>query len=197
VAAAAAGAGADVDDARAATPGATGDRPQEPESSEAVEGAEPTVGRYGDGGAEIHAAWFEDEHGARAEALPTGRPCSFAATVRFNAGVENPLFGINVQNSQRDHVLSASNLWTQPRCGLFRPGDEVTFRVSFQNVLAPDRYYVTPAVARHGGAWIDRRERMISVIVTGTRNTDALLELPYEVAIERGAPSPARAELVG
>jgi ABC-2 type transport system ATP-binding protein len=152
--------------------------------------------RYGDGQAEILEAWFENEHGEPTEVLPTGRPCAFAARVRFHGEVENPLFGINVQNGRRDHVLSASNLWTEPRCGVFKPGDEVSFRIRFENVLAPDRYHVTPAVARHGGAWIDRRERMLSIVVTGTHNTDALLELPYEVVIERGAARPTKAELV-
>jgi len=152
--------------------------------------------RYGDGRAEIIEAWFEDENGARAEMLRTGLQCGFAARVRFNAQVENPLFGINVQNSHRDHLLSASNLWSDPRVGTFGPGDEVTFRVRFQNVLAPDRYHVTPAVAGHGGGWIDRRERMLSVVVSGTHGTDALLDLPYEVVIERGERQPPHAELV-
>ena len=128
--------------------------------------------------------------------LRTGFECGFAARVRFNAEVENPLFGINLQNSHRDHLLSASNLWSDPRCGTFGPGDEVTFRVRFQNVLAPDRYHVTPAVAGHGGGWIDRRERMLSVVVSGTHGTDALLDLPYEIVIERSRRQPPRAELV-
>jgi ABC-2 type transport system ATP-binding protein len=147
--------------------------------------------RFGDGRAEILEAWFENEHGMRAETLTSGRPCTFAAQVRFNEQVEDPLFGINVQNGRRDHLLSASNLWSSPRCGVFEPGELVTIRIRFENVLAPDRYHVTPAVARHGGAWIDRRERMISIIVTGTHSTDALLDLPYEVDIERGSPTPA------
>ncbi|HYM45720.1 MAG TPA: ABC transporter ATP-binding protein [Solirubrobacteraceae bacterium] len=157
---------------------------------------DPTGRRDGDGRAEILEAWFEDEHGKQTEMLHSGRPCTFAACVRFTDEVEDPLFGINVQNSHRDHLLSASSLWTEPRCGVFRAGDEVTFRISFENVLASGRYHVTPAVARHGGAWIDRRERMISIMVTGARNSDALLELPYELAIERGAPRPAKGELV-
>jgi ABC-type polysaccharide/polyol phosphate transport system ATPase subunit len=169
---------------------------QEPDADGAAEPVDPPIVRLGDGQAEIQAAWFEDEHGARAETLTTGRACSFAASVRFHTVIENPLFGINVQNGQRDHVLSASNLWTEPRSGVFHPGDEVIFRITFQNVLAPDRYYVTPAVAKHGGAWIDRRERMISVVVTGTHGTDALLELPYEVVIERDSRRPADTELV-
>ncbi len=161
-----------------------------------AEAEEPVVRRYGDGRAEIYEAWFEDERGARAETLQTGRTCSFAARVRFHQEVENPLFGINLQNGHRDNLLSASNLWSEPRCGSFFAGDEVTFRIRFENVLAPDRYYVTPAVARHGGAWIDRRERMISIVVTGTQSTDALLELPYDIVIERGTPHSTKPELV-
>ena len=157
---------------------------------------EPEAPRYGDGHAEIYEAWFEDEHGARAESLPTGRPCSFAARVRFLEQVEDPLFGIDVQNSRRDHVLSASNLWSEPHTGSFEPGEKAILRISFENVLAPDRYHVTPAVARQGGAWIDRRERMISVVVTGAKHTDAMLALPYELVIERESSMPADPELI-
>jgi ABC-type polysaccharide/polyol phosphate transport system ATPase subunit len=142
--------------------------------------------RYGDRHAEIVEAWFEDEHGERTDTLHTGHTCTFAASVSFKHAVENPLFGINVQNSRRDHMLSASNLWSEPRLGTFAAGETVTFRISFENVLAPDRYDVTPAVARHGGAWIDRRERMLSIVVVGTRETDALLDVPYEISVQRG-----------
>jgi ABC-type multidrug transport system ATPase subunit len=166
-------------------------------SKPANERSRETSGRRdGDGRAEILDAWFEDEHGERAETLHSGRPCTFAAYVRFLGEVENPLFGIDIQNSHRDHLLGASNMWSEPRCGAFQAGDEVTFRIRFENVFAPDRYHITPAVARHGGAWIDRRERMISIMVTGTRHSDALLELPYQLVIERGAPKPVKAELV-
>jgi ABC-type glutathione transport system ATPase component len=151
--------------------------------------------RDGDGRAEIVEAWFENEHGKRAELLPTGQRCTFAARVRFAEDVEDPLFSVNLHNAHRDHMLSASNLWSDPRCGTFKAGEQVVYRVSFHNVLAPDRYHVTAAVARHGGAWIDRRERMMSVVVTGTHGAEALLELPYEMAIERGAPTGTAPEM--
>jgi ABC-2 type transport system ATP-binding protein len=172
---------------------------EEPPSSAAGDAAE-TPGEpagdapsatTGDGRAEIYEAWFEDEHGQPSDTLASGRPCAFAARVRFHDEVQDPLFGINLQNSHRDHLLSASNMYSDSRSGTFRAGDEVIFRVRFENYLAPDRYYVTPSVARHAGAWIDRRERMISIVVTGTRPTDALLDLPYVLDIEReGQRSP-------
>jgi ABC-2 type transport system ATP-binding protein len=153
--------------------------------------------RDGDGRAEILDAWVEDEQGQRSEALPTGRPCTFAVRVRFLAEVEDPLFAIDVQNSHRDRLLSASNVRSEPRCGIFHAEEEVVFQVRFQIVLAPDRYYVTPSVARQGGAWIDRRERMLSVVVTGPHSFDALLELPYELVVERQTPHATARELTG
>ncbi|MHB8492575.1 MAG: ABC transporter ATP-binding protein [Solirubrobacteraceae bacterium] len=157
-------------------------------------GSEPTPDtdrelRYGDRTAEITKAWFEDERGEPVDTLPAGKRCTFVARVDFKQDVENPLFGINLQNSRRDHMLSASNLWTEPKLGMFLAGETVTFRIGFENVLAPDRYHVTPAVAHGGGAWIDRRERMTSIVVVGTRSTDALLDLAYDVAVQRGEPT--------
>jgi ABC-type polysaccharide/polyol phosphate transport system ATPase subunit len=144
--------------------------------------------RFGDGRATIEEAWFEDADGRRAEVLPAGDPCTFVARVLFHERVENPLFGVNLQNSRRDTVLSASNLWSDPESGTFDSGEEVHFRISFANYLAPDRYHATPAVARGGGsgvAWIDRREGFAEMLVTGVRRTDALVDLPYELALQR------------
>ncbi|MBA3329210.1 MAG: ABC transporter ATP-binding protein [Solirubrobacterales bacterium] len=144
--------------------------------------------RQGDGRAEILDGWFEDADGARTEALPAGARCAFAARVRFHAEVRDPLFGLNLLNSRGDNLLSASNLWSAPESGTFAEGEELVFRVGFENILSPDRYWATPAVARGGGAglaWLDRRERLASVVVTGTRPTDALVDMPYELELVR------------
>ena len=143
--------------------------------------------RFGDGRADIYEAWFEDEHGARATVLPVGRPCTFAARVRFREAVENPIFGVAFTNSRRDTVFTTSTLATDPEPGTFAAGEEATLRLSFDLVFAPDRYHATPAVARAGTgiAWIDRRERFAAVMVTGTRETDGILDLEHRFGIER------------
>ena len=143
--------------------------------------------RFGDQRAEIVEAWFEDEHGMRTSQLHTGKPCAFAAKVHFNEAIEEPLFGFVLQNSQKTTVLQASTLDHGRTTGRFAAGDEVEFRISFENVFAPDRYFATPAVARGGGmiAWIDRREQFASVVVTGTRDTDAVVDIPFTVEIDR------------
>jgi hypothetical protein len=43
---------------------------------------------------------------------------------------------------------------------------------------------------RRGGAWIDRCEDLLSIVVTGARRSGGLVELPYELSLERGVEAP-------
>jgi ABC-2 type transport system ATP-binding protein len=137
--------------------------------------------RYGDGQAEIVEAWFENEQGERTEVLATGRPCAFAARVLFREDIDDPLFGVLFYNSRRVNVLGATNQWNDQHTGLHRAGEQIVFRIEFENFLAPERYHATPAIAHRGtgAAWIDRRERFASVVVTGTVSTDSAVLLPF------------------
>jgi ABC-type polysaccharide/polyol phosphate transport system ATPase subunit len=157
------------------------------------EGAEV---RAGDGRAEVLEAWFEDERGAVASSLETGRPCAFAARVRFTAEVTDPLFSVSIENGNHDHVLSASTLWDSPRSGRFEAGEEIVYRVRFTNLFSPGRYDATPAVALRGSgsSWLDRRERLCSIVVAGTQATDAIVQLPYEIAVERSQAPATQSE---
>ena len=93
--------------------------------------------------------------------------------------------GIIVQGS-RVNVMGATNQWTGEHSGLHLAGEQLVFRVSFENVLAPERYHATPAIAHRGtgAAWIDRREQLVSVLVTGTISTDAAVLVPFQFALE-------------
>jgi ABC-type polysaccharide/polyol phosphate transport system ATPase subunit len=155
--------------------------------------------RSGDGRAEIVEAWFEDGRGRRAAALPSGARCSFAARTRFREDVEDPILGFTLENAEDQTVLSATTLTLNPRLGPFRAGEEVTVRIAFENVFRPDRYYATPAIAQAGTglAWIDRRERFAEVVVTGTTRSGAIVDLPYEVALERSEAKRAPSEVAG
>ena len=152
---------------------------------------EPVGQRYGDGQAEILDAWFENEHGEPTEVLPTGRRCAFVARVLFHDDVDDPLFGVVLHNSRRINVLGATNQWTAEHTGLHHAGDQLVVRFSFENLLAPERYHASPAIAHRGtgSAWIDRRERFVSVVVTGTIATDAAVLLPFEFAIDHETPT--------
>jgi hypothetical protein len=62
---------------------------------------------------------------------------------------------------------------------------KTTIRVAFDNLLSTGRYEATPAIARGGSgvAWIDRRERFASVVVTAARSTDAVLDVPFDLEV--------------
>jgi ABC-type polysaccharide/polyol phosphate transport system ATPase subunit len=166
---------------------------------ESEDEAEREESRFGDGRGEILEAWFEDADGRRTAALPTGGRCSFVARARFGEDVQDPILGFALQNAEQQTVLAASTLALGPQLGSFRAGEEVTLRIAFDNVFRPDRYYATPAIAHAGTgfAWIDRRERFVEVVVTGALSTDAIVDLPYDVTVDRGAVDRPRSEVAG
>ena len=152
--------------------------------------------RMGDGTAEIVDAWFEDEAGERAGTVPVRRPHD----VRRPRALPCRRRGSAVR--RRAPERPARDRCSPPRtCGRTRtpaaspPAARSSYRVRFDNLLVPGRYHATPAVARQGGgiAWIDRRERMLSLLVSGQSRTDAVVDLPYEVEV---APAPRGGALV-
>jgi ABC-type polysaccharide/polyol phosphate transport system ATPase subunit len=155
-------------------------------------GHEPV--RLGDGKAEIVEAWFEDERGQRVDVLRARQSCTFRVRVRVHAHLEDPLVGVNLHNSAGEHVWGANNLLHEGS-GTFEPGDELTFCVRFTNLLAPDRYWASPAVAKSSGAlqWHDRRTRFASVVVTSTHPPEGLVDLPFEIDVERTSSDAGRA----
>ena len=170
---------------------------QEPPANQGIPREE--TDRFGDGRADIFESWFEDEHGTRTGTLATGRPCTFVARVRFREAVEHPIFGVVFQNSRRDTVFTANTLATDPEPGMFAAGENVTFRLSFDLVFAPDRYSASPAVARAGTgiAWLDRRDRFATVMVTGMRDTDGIVELEHRIEVDRTPAARDRDEVAG
>jgi ABC-type polysaccharide/polyol phosphate transport system ATPase subunit len=150
--------------------------------------------RGGDGAARVVEAWMEDEHGARQSAFLQGARCTFKARARFDRRVDDPTFAVAVVSSQRQNVFVASSATDAAPTGSFERGDEVTFSVAFENVLAPGRYALSTLIAHPGAgeAAIDRYENIFSVVVTGSRPTGGVVDLPHDLTIERAA-EPSRA----
>jgi ABC-type polysaccharide/polyol phosphate transport system ATPase subunit len=143
--------------------------------------------RFGDGAAEVIESWIEDEAGQRTETVKTAFPCIVACKVRFHEHIEHPRFTIDLHNNARDLVMRAATEHTYPETGVFEPGDTATVKLYFGNVLGPDRYFATFSVERHGGGWLERRERMLSFMVTATLTTGALVQLPYNLDVWKNA----------
>jgi ABC-type polysaccharide/polyol phosphate transport system ATPase subunit len=142
--------------------------------------------------ASIVDAWFEDEHGERADALRQGHPCTFRARVEFAAPVDDPVLGVVFDDADGHPVFGTSTEWAGHETGRLRPGDSAVMSVTFEMGFAPGRVYATPVVAERGSGekLLDRRGRLASVVVTGTHHSGGLVMLPHDVAFER---APARA----
>ncbi len=140
----------------------------------------------GSGGAEIEDAWFENAHGERTGTLELGLPCSAHFRARFDSAIDDPVLAVTVWDDA-DHILFAtSSTWHGSQVGRVEAGGCVTFSASFDNVFSPGRYYLTPSIARPGGGadFLDRRDRMTSVIVTGLRAGGGMVDIPHDVSIQ-------------
>jgi len=168
-------------DARAAESEETGEDAPSVAADEDVQAEQSD--RYGDGRGEITEAWFETADGSRTGVLPSGRRCTFAMRVRFHEDVTDPIFGVTLHDIRDIALMSPSSLWDHPHPGTFAAGEEVVLRFSFENILAQGRYTAAPGIAQ--GASIDKRYRMLSFVVTGTRTTEGVADPPYEVDIVR------------
>ena len=99
-----------------------------------------------------------------------------------------------LKDEQGRAVFATSTMWTEEHTGAFQPGGELLFRVRFENLLVPGRYYATIRVAERGGgeALIDERDRAATMVSTGTHGREGVVALPHDVRLER----PGRAEEV-
>ena len=121
--------------------------------------------------AEILDAWFEDEAGERTGTVPSAAgarrsPPACASTPTS----DDPLFGVVLQNDQQGDRARGLEPVVEPDArAASRPGRRSSTACASTTCSSPGRYHATPAVARQGGgiAWIDRRERMLSLLVSG------------------------------
>ncbi len=150
---------------------------------------------FGDGRAVIERVWFELEQGGEATTLPNGAKTSFAMAVRFTEEVVNPVFSVTLRSSSGVPLLSLSSDWNSEPAGAFKSGETAIWRASFDNLLGPDRYSVSPSVTLGGGAVLALRERLLSVVVTRSAPTGALVDIPFDQELQRGLPVASQQEV--
>ncbi|HWF51713.1 MAG TPA: ABC transporter ATP-binding protein [Solirubrobacteraceae bacterium] len=151
-----------------------------------------TEGR-GDGDAKVLEAWVEDEHGKPQPAVPQGQRITLRARVSFMVEVEDPQASVYVHNEEHKAVLVASTVLEHERSGRFRSGETAVFSFTFDNVLAPGRYSPVFNLAHRGSGLdvIDRFEGAFSFVVTAQQALGGVVDLPVQVAVQRGDTVPA------
>jgi ABC-2 type transport system ATP-binding protein len=140
--------------------------------------------RGGDGRARATEAWVEGDRSSRTHVLMQGDRCTFKAMFHFYEPVDDPSFAVAWVNEYDQNHFVAST--TEPT-GSFEADEDVLLSLSFDNVLAPGRYYLSIKLAHRGSGAdiIDRWERLLSVIVVATQSAGGLVDLPHELTIER------------
>jgi energy-coupling factor transporter ATP-binding protein EcfA2 len=162
-------------------------------NKQAQDGEPAAPARTGDGAAEIVDGWMENERGERADGVNQGTRSVLCVQVRFNEAVTDPYFGLTVLNADRNVVFGGSSVWDTPPSGAFAPGEEMTLRLGFDNWLAPGRYHAAASVARNrsGQPVLDHREEVVTFIVSSSRPGGGLVDLPYDLRLERGVSVPS------
>jgi ABC-2 type transport system ATP-binding protein len=153
-------------------------------------GADATelIDRLEDRDAFISEAWIEDEHGERLEHLSQGRSYVCKVRVEFNSKLDGPTFAFAIETEEGQRVFATSSALAGAGTGRFDAGDQVIFSVGFENFLAAGRYYISPQVVIRdgpGAGVVDRRDRAAAMVVTGTNEEGALVEMPYDFRVER------------
>jgi ABC-type polysaccharide/polyol phosphate transport system ATPase subunit len=143
--------------------------------------------RAGDGEARVVEVWVEDAAGERRPAVPQGERITLRARVAFKVRVEDPAASVYVLNDEHKAVTVANTEAQLQQTGTFLPGEEAIFSFTFDNVLAPGRYSPLISLAHRGVGIdvIDRFESGFSFVVTATRPTGGVVDLPVEVTVER------------
>jgi hypothetical protein len=84
-------------------------------------------------------------------------------------------------------VFVATTAFDADRGGAFAAGESVTFSVTLDCVFRPGRYQPAAIVAVHhdGQEVIDRWERAVDFIVSGSDARGGLVDVPHRIAMER------------
>ncbi len=143
--------------------------------------------RAGGGEARVVEVWVEDEAGERRAAVAQGDRIKLRARVAFSVSVVDPAASVYVLNDEHKAVTVANTEAQLRQTGTFLPGEEVIFSFAFENVLAPGRYSPLISLAHRGVGLdvIDRFESGFSFVVTATRPTGGVVDLPVDVSVER------------
>ena len=138
-------------------------------------------------GASIVSAWFEGKDGSRVTAAGMGEPLRFCFEVEVYEPLVDPVFSVALRNDAHQALIRASTDQDGVSSGRFSPGERAVVRLDFDNILSPNRYWGTAAIAlQRGGAEItDERVDIATLVVHGVRASDAVVDLPHEFRVER------------
>jgi ABC-type polysaccharide/polyol phosphate transport system ATPase subunit len=139
------------------------------------------AGDGADGGAAFLDVWCQDGAGRRTATLVQGESCALLMRVRFLGPAEQPAFGFEIADEAHRRVMAVTSEWDERPTGTFAEGDVADVWVSFDNWLAPGRYFVSTQVTRPGGNGdvLAVQQDVASVVVTGSQSGGGVVDIPH------------------
>jgi ABC-type polysaccharide/polyol phosphate transport system ATPase subunit len=116
--------------------------------------------------AEIVDAWVEDRGGRQVTTVPGQEGGFVCLRVRLSEALEDPLFGVRLEDGGGRAVFAASSHWQQGPSGHFREGEVAEVRIGF-DALPQGRYATAASVAARGGAMLHERSDLARFEVEG------------------------------
>ena len=146
-----------------------------------------TSSRAGEGQARVLEVWLQDDSGTRLTNAPQHRRVTLGARIVFHEEVVDPAVTMYVLNEDHRTIMVASTGTDHEHSGRFGAGEQVVFSFSFDNVLAPGRYFPVFDIFRHGVGvdLIDRFGGSFSFVVTGPGALGGVVDLPAQCRIDR------------
>ncbi|CAN5621785.1 hypothetical protein BH20ACT17_BH20ACT17_19130 [soil metagenome] len=152
-----------------------------------------------DGGdTEVLEVWTQDAVGRRGAAIPQGTPCALMMSVFFRRAARDPVFAFTLNDEKHRGVLAVTSDHEEDTSGDFESGEFVVAGTSFDNWLAPGRYGVTAQVAYAGMGErvMALAENAASIVVTGTRPSGGIVDVPHTFFVNRVQPARPTAQAV-
>jgi len=144
----------------------------------------PTM-RSGDGRAALEQVELLGEQGNPATVFRSGETVAIRVTVRFAAGVADPVVGIMIRTRIGLNVYGTNTELELLKLGPVETGDRVRVSYRLRCDLCPGEYTVTAASHDPDGVWHDWMEDAVAFSVTDSRYTAGVANLKARVEAEK------------
>ena len=128
--------------------------------------------RHGDGSADIRSVWVEGADGEPDRVFKQGGQLTICAEVEFKEAMEEPKFAFVIRAEDGRNVFSKATTRRNVRDIRVEPGERVTVRFRFDNLLGVGTYEITPCVAHADKSqWADLRRTSMPSVFAGPAGT--------------------------
>jgi ABC-type polysaccharide/polyol phosphate transport system ATPase subunit len=132
-------------------------------------------------------AWCEGPAG-REVVSRQGEDIDVCVQLEFAEDVADPDFTISFRNESRHSVFVATTQTLEAPTGSFAAGEPITLRLSFVNRFAPGRYTISVLVGDSERGYLSHGfgEDLTALIVHASAVTGGVVDLPFELEVQRG-----------